>query len=753
MTSMTSNFTILLIALIIVFISYIYFVFGLVDKFIQRPTLKKFMRLPLGALNTALMGVVFYFANGSDPAIFLFLGVLLFAEFFMFHKDTPQGVLFVTLACMIHVMSLKGIVTSFYAEYTGATLYTVSSNPYLYITVAIITLLLLDIAILIVMKWIPADKVKIISQHDEQLWFLIGGLSIFCAYLFYTTRVYGLSSASKILGEFLVLSGIVSLAGCYLLLFFTFKTSALLGYMKENEELHHEIKKEHQYRGAIISDALASFEFNLTTGQVTSVPERYVPVSDMPVKYTSLLSFFVDGFVHEEDRELCRGFFAPTNLLEDFNSGKSELTAEYRVLRSSGDYIWARATATLVRDEETAEIKGFAYLKDIDEDKRRQLELKFQAERDSLTLLYNKGMTGKLIGEYLAKNVGSAPMNALFIIDVDNFKDVNDSLGHTFGDAVLCELAEKLNNVFRGYDIIGRIGGDEFIAFMVNIKHTDIIKTKAAEICDCFRNTYSKSGSKAIATSASIGVAISPVHGRSFEHLYKNADIALYASKNRGKDTFTIYSGEEFSEYKSTRTNIDSARDAGKKSFKTNRIEYVFKMLYGVENEVMAIRSVLELLSKHFEFSRGYIFEASDDMQTFSNTFEWCADGVKPKIDKQQNISRNILDYELNLLFSKGMYFCNDLNTLPKVIRDSLEPQGIKSLLHFAIIEQGQVMGFIGFDDCEKQREFTGAEIDELSVISNVLSTFVIKSNATKKCHQLLHSPNAVTQSDAASQS
>ena len=105
---------------------------------------------------------------------------------------------------------------------------------------------------------------------------------------------------------------------------------------------------------------------------------------------------------------------------------------------------------------------------DIDSEKRHSQELMQKAERDALTKLYNKGTTESIIENHLSR----CPENslcALLIIDIDDFKIVNDTRGHLFGDAFLMEIAGKIQTLFRSGDVVGRIGGDEFIAFIRDI--------------------------------------------------------------------------------------------------------------------------------------------------------------------------------------------------------------------------------------------------------------------------------------------
>ncbi len=171
-----------------------------------------------------------------------------------------------------------------------------------------------------------------------------------------------------------------------------------------------------------------------------------------------------------------------------------------------------------------------------------------KAHIDQLTGVLNKRSFEESADR--AFNLENAPERyALILIDVDNFKGVNDTLGHIYGDKVLAGVGEILQNVFRADDFLGRIGGDEFCVLLYLPKTASYETTveytgeKCRQLCEAFRNNYTGDDGK-YKVSASIGAAFFPQHGRNFSELYQCADKALYESKRKGKDTYTIYREE-----------------------------------------------------------------------------------------------------------------------------------------------------------------------------------------------------------------
>ena len=171
-------------------------------------------------------------------------------------------------------------------------------------------------------------------------------------------------------------------------------------------------------------------------------------------------------------------------------------------------------------------------------------DLDIKAKKDQLTGVYNK-----LSFESAVKSAMGADEEerALILIDIDDFKSVNDTLGHIYGDKVLKQTGETLRNIFSEEDFIGRIGGDEF-SVLINSRPSDdtdyleYIAGKCNSICEAFRDFYTgdESGYK---ISVSVGCALYPKDGKRFKELYKSADQALYISKRGGKDTYTITAG------------------------------------------------------------------------------------------------------------------------------------------------------------------------------------------------------------------
>jgi len=218
------------------------------------------------------------------------------------------------------------------------------------------------------------------------------------------------------------------------------------------------------------------------------------------------------------------------------------------ISHKSGQLLWIMNRGQLVVEEDGQEYLT-GVLVDItrskaryDEEKKVTKVLQIQAERDSLTNIYNAQNARKKVEEYLA-NVSEKNDCALLIIDLDDFKSVNDQYGHMFGDEVLVKVAETIKNLFRSLDIVGRIGGEEFMVLMKDIPGREIVKKRCSQLNTAFHEIF-REELKGRELSCSIGVALSPENGTVYSDLFRHADSALYRAKDKGKDGYVFYGVE-----------------------------------------------------------------------------------------------------------------------------------------------------------------------------------------------------------------
>ena len=361
-------------------------------------------------------------------------------------------------------------------------------------------------------------------------------------------------------------------------------------------------------------------------------------------------------------------------------------------------------------------------------DINEQKKLEVEAKTDLLTNCYNKMSSEFEISEILFEST-LENQHVFFIIDIDNFKSINDNLGHHFGDLVLTEVANNLKSNFRSQDIVGRIGGDEFIGFVKGIKDIKAITGKAKSILGAFSNTFS--GDTGVYNiSGSIGISIFPNDGTTYEELYKSADRALYQSKKQGKNCYTFYNKHFLEGTMKNWTISDNASRVAKSYFDAELISLIFDLLYETNDIRSSINAVLKILGTKMSVDRSYIFETFDGGKTYDNTYEWCRPTINSEIDNLQGITGDTLKDFFETANQEGVVYSNDLSVLLADGAHSLmADQGIKSFLHAQIKSKDGVKGFVGFDDCTKPRIWNENEINTILYATKIISTFLLIDN------------------------
>lgn len=202
-----------------------------------------------------------------------------------------------------------------------------------------------------------------------------------------------------------------------------------------------------------------------------------------------------------------------------------------------------------------------AVFSDITSLKETEAQLDFLAHHDHLTELPNRVLLNARLKHTLSTAKRDNSMTAVMFMDIDNFKNINDSYGHTFGDELLMAVSHRLKSIMREDDTFARIGGDEFVVVMSHFKTLEQITHISQKIMEQFEEIFTVE-EKEFWISVSIGISIAPDDGNSSEILIKNADTAMYEAKGDGKNTFKFYN-DKMSASSFERVIFENALKAG----------------------------------------------------------------------------------------------------------------------------------------------------------------------------------------------
>ena len=220
-----------------------------------------------------------------------------------------------------------------------------------------------------------------------------------------------------------------------------------------------------------------------------------------------------------------------------------EKTREKRYLHKNGHYIWVNLTSSMVRDGDGNPKYYSTVVEDISRRKQIEEELLHLANHDALTSLPNRSLLLDRLGQALVFAGRKGRQVAVMLIDLDRFKNINDSLGHDIGDKIIVDIARRLSACVRVGDTIARLGGDEFVLIRPDVTREDAVATMAQQILETLAQPMTIQGHEFYPTG-SIGVSMYPKDGQDSQTLLKNADMAMYRAKDAGRNTFQFYARE-----------------------------------------------------------------------------------------------------------------------------------------------------------------------------------------------------------------
>ncbi len=383
---------------------------------------------------------------------------------------------------------------------------------------------------------------------------------------------------------------------------------------------------------------------------------------------------------------------------KEYRDSKCDIVLEYRIKESTGIYQWYHVRWIVYFKGDRA-YRVVLAVRNTDAERHRQEELQRQAERDPMTGLYNKGQVRKLIDEALQV---PDTENALLVLDMDGFKQVNDQLGHLAGDAVISDMALSLQTVFRKTDIMGRIGGDEFVVLLRDtVGDRSFIVDRCSELRKLLRRSFPL-GNRVLHVTGSIGIAQAPKDGTTYETLFACADAALYKAKDFGRDTQVFY--EPSLKDCSTEKNEHQAAQLQEKELLEHPVEYIFRMLYKTKDAQLTVKLLLELFAKYFHVHRVFIYRMFDENYWSQCIFEWRAEGISSSDESHTEPVVKVI--QKNYGYNEYGYFseCNDAMELEPELRDIMIKQQVRSFIHCGMMDGERFMGCVGFDDAYQAR-------------------------------------------------
>jgi len=260
-----------------------------------------------------------------------------------------------------------------------------------------------------------------------------------------------------------------------------------------------------------------------------------------------LRDMVIDDITHPDDR------VNKKQGMHDLLVGEEKAVKyEKRYVRKDGQHIWIQVSVSIERDQNQAPLYFIRMVEDISRRKQVEQRISFLAHHDRLTELPNRDLFLDRFSGSISRAKRKQKKLALFFLDLDEFKEVNDNYGHEAGDFVLKTVARRLVACVRSVDTVARQGGDEFAIIFDEIENPKDVAPVAEKIIHQLSQTVVVQGTCECNIGVSIGIAIYPDNGDEIDRLMSAADDAMYDSKRRGKNTYTYFEGKAH-EYVSNR--------------------------------------------------------------------------------------------------------------------------------------------------------------------------------------------------------
>ena len=458
---------------------------------------------------------------------------------------------------------------------------------------------------------------------------------------------------------------------------------------------------------------------------------------DLPQVVDPASTFFFGGdMVHPEDGEKLEKFFDEAFWQQGIRNSSKIFSKKIRLRgKDNRGYLWAEFRLLLYFDSD-GPVTGFGCICNINLKQIWQMELQHSAEHDVLTGFFNKTATQKNIENHL-KNLGEKDLPPAFIIiDADGFKAINDSFGHLFGDSVLSDMGLAIRSIFKHKDIIGRIGGDEFVVLFCEMPSEEVLERRCTELLQTLNRNYT-SNNVSLPFSVSIGISLYPEHGTTYNELFQHADRALYSSKSKGKNCFSIYHpsliGQKFS--------VDSTRDPKhaeeiqQKAFQDNMLEFILNMLYETQNADATISMCLGMFGKQFNFDRVIVSKINKTSNQYVITYEWISpNGISIKSEENVaklgdyiNVLSSLVDSNYHPMPYGVMSVCENTYEKYSQYAEIFSKLRVGSFVYSQIAHGSEIVGAVGFETSNSDHKFSQEEFTKLSIFSVLLGNILLQ--------------------------
>lgn len=358
--------------------------------------------------------------------------------------------------------------------------------------------------------------------------------------------------------------------------------------------------------------------------------------------------------------------------------------------------------------------------------------LEAQIKTDPMTGLYHNKAGKALINEYLREKEPYSSCG-LMVIDIDYFKNVNDTYGHLFGDEVLVAFARFLQNFFDEKDILVRSGGDEFVVLLKEISHTELVKkvmqfTRMIQTLAFSRKDY--------VLSCSIGVCHLPenVSGYTYDQLFENADWALYQAKRNGRNCYVFC--DNLSRFEQSKAERQDEGAIESRYLRNDVVATAFEIFEKMNNFDSAIELLLKVIGIRFQLDRITVIQTNVKDKVSARQYQWRAEHIPEVLEAPGSFTKE----DFQTLFRSYDEYGTTVLQYDKMAAYSPQAQRLlmqgdtRTVVYAAMYCEGKYTGAISFVVCGEKREWSRERRRQMGEVTKIISAHLEKCRALNAC-------------------
>lgn len=475
---------------------------------------------------------------------------------------------------------------------------------------------------------------------------------------------------------------------------------------KEDSEYRYGLEK---YNALREMDCCCFFEYDTESDRLVFSNNMVIP--ELSGKVIEHSTFQMSSIIVDRD----------VPVFNEFLHFACESPVEFRIKGFVQNAIWCQARGTGIRNVEGDTIAFVGYIINIDEQKREKEEQTRNSRMDTLTGVWNQLAVKEIINGVLHTS-DSVDCHAMLILDLEEFNTLNQRLGFLFGNVVLNNIAANLKKELSGEDIIGRVGGDEFVIFLRDIESLNQVEEKAKAFKKAVMDTYTGE-SLELEISCNIGISFFPQHGTRYIELFSKADMALYEAKQK-KELYNIFRRNSLSLPKLTDGqlyyNAYDTTDLGysaKSGSNMDLVHFAMELLSNTKDVGSAVNMLLDKIGRKFFVNNVFVVE--QERHRIGISYSWnCREGLG-KATASQDYVEELFRFASKSVNTKRSCF-TELD-MGRCIPDG------KTMLLCGFYDDDQLKGYVYMERSNENRHWKEQEVDSFLFITKIISFYLLK--------------------------